>query len=50
MSIKMEDIPYQVGATDKVQTLEEELKRELTELKNELEENEMVHGITRAIR
>ncbi|XP_064604712.1 uncharacterized protein LOC135469969 isoform X2 [Liolophura sinensis] len=36
---------YRVAGSEKVQDLEVELKKELDELKNELEENAMIHGI-----
>ena len=45
-----DEIPYTVSGSEKVKNIEEDLQRELAELKNELEENEMVHGITRTIR
>lgn len=44
------DLPYQVSVTEKVRTLEKELSRDLIELKNEIEENEMIHNIHRPIR
>ena len=43
-------IPYVVGASEKVQGYETELKADLTELKNEVEENEVAHGISRVVR
>ena len=46
----MDDFPYEVSGTEKVKNLEVDLERELKELKDEIEENEMVHGITRAVR
>ena len=46
----MDDVPYEVSGSDKVRHLEEDLARELTELKNEIEENEMLHGITKTVR
>ncbi len=45
-----EEVPYTVSGSEKVKNLETDLQRELAELKNELEENEMVHGITKTIR
>ena len=45
-----DEIPYTVSGSEKVKNIEEDLQKELTELKNELEENEMIHGITRTIR
>ena len=46
----MDECPYEISGTEKVKKLEKELDGELSELKNEIEENEMVHGITRTIR
>ncbi|XP_074645051.1 uncharacterized protein LOC141901606 isoform X2 [Tubulanus polymorphus] len=40
----MADI-YRVTSTEGVKSLERDLNKELNELKNEIEENEMVHGI-----
>jgi len=40
----MEDIPYTVGGPDTVQKLDAELRADLTELKTELEENEILRG------
>jgi hypothetical protein len=45
----MDEIPYEVSGTEKVRNLEEDLIHEINELKNEVEENEMVHGITRPV-
>ena len=45
-----DEIPYTVSGSEKVKNIVEDLQKELTELKNELEENEMIHGITRTIR
>ncbi len=36
---------YQVGGTEKIRNLEDELARELTDLQNDIEENEMIGGI-----
>ena len=44
------DIIHRINSSHKVKSLDAELEKELNELKSELEENEMVHGITRAIR
>jgi len=46
----MEDIPYTVGGPDAVQKLDTELKADLTELKTELEENEIIRGASRPAR
>ena len=43
-------VHYEVCKTEKVQELNHELERELADLKAEVEENEMVHGIYRTIR
>ena len=37
---------YKLASTDRVKELELELHKELQELKNEIEENDMVHGIS----
>ncbi|KAJ8047612.1 hypothetical protein HOLleu_06654 [Holothuria leucospilota] len=39
---------YQVGASEKIKTLEAELAKELQDLKNDIEENEMLSGVPRA--
>ena len=49
LNLHIEDLPYEVGSSEKVQALEKELSLELEGLKNEQEENEMVHGIKRTI-
>ncbi|XP_071809867.1 uncharacterized protein [Asterias amurensis] len=36
---------YQVGGTEKIRNLEDELARELTDLQNDIEENEMIGGL-----
>jgi len=46
----MEDIPYTVGGPDAVQKLDAELRVDLTELKTELEENEILRGTSKATR
>ena len=46
----MEDIPYTVGGPDAVQKLDAELRADLNELKTELEENEILRGVSRAAR
>lgn len=46
----MEDIPYIVGGPEVVQKLDSELKADLSELKTELEENEILRGTSRAAR
>jgi len=46
----MEDIPYTVGGPDAVQNLDAELRVDLTDLKTELEENEILRGTSRAAR
>jgi len=46
----MEDIPYTVGGPDVVQMLDAELKADLDELKTELEENEILRGVSKATR
>ena len=45
-----DEIWYELGNTDRVKELEQAMVSELTELKNELEENEMVHGISKPVR
>ncbi len=45
-----EEVPYTVSGSEKVKSLEKDLQRDLTELQNELEENEMIHGATKTIR
>ncbi|ELT87773.1 hypothetical protein CAPTEDRAFT_48024, partial [Capitella teleta] len=45
----MDEVPYEVSGTEKVRNLEEDLTREINELRNEVEENELVHGITRPV-
>lgn len=50
MATVTEDINYEVSTTDRLKDLNETLSQELTDLKNELEENSMVHGIERTIR
>ena len=45
-----DEVPYTVSGSEKVKNIEADLQKELAELKNELEENEMIHGITRTIR
>lgn len=46
----MEDLPDRVWVTDKVRTHEADLKKELDELHQEIEDNMVIHGITRTIR
>ena len=46
----MEELPDRVWVTDKVRAMEDDLKAELKELTNEIEDNEMIHGIQRSIR
>ena len=46
----MEEVQYELGSTEKVKKLESELEYELSELQNEIEENEMLHGIKRSLR
>lgn len=46
----MEEIPYEISGSEKVKELEKFLDQELSELKNEIEENEMAHGIIRSVR
>ena len=41
---------YQVGGTEKIRNLEDELARELTDLQNDIEENEMVGGLHKVAR
>lgn len=41
---------YQVGASEKIKDLETELVKELQDLKNDIEENEMLTGVPRAAR
>ena len=36
---------YKVSSTTKLKSLNDDLKRELAELKTEIEENDLVHGI-----
>ena len=36
---------YTVGSSEKVKSLEAELEREIAELKAEIEENQLVHGV-----
>ena len=36
---------YKVSSTAKLKSLNEDLKKELAELKTEIEENDLVHGI-----
>ena len=45
-----DDYNYEICCTDRLKELDHSLQQELTDLKNELEENEMVHGISRAVR
>ena len=46
----MEDIPYDVGSPEAVQIVDDELKNDVTELKNELEENDILHTTIRSTR
>ena len=46
----MEDIPYTVGGPDVVQKLDAELRADVNDLKTELEENEILRGVSRATR
>ena len=41
---------YQVGGTEKIRNLEEELAKELTDLQNDIEENEMIGGTHKTAR
>ena len=45
-----DDINYELCSSERIKELSQLMQTELTELKNGLEENEMVHGITRAVR
>ena len=44
-----DDIWYELASTDKVKELEQFMINELSELKNEVEENEIA-GITKSVR
>ena len=50
MAFLTEDMKYVASSTDRLKEMNNLLGQDLSDLKNELEENEMVHGITRPIR
>ena len=50
ISSEMEDLPDRIWVTEKVRSLEADLSAELKELKGEIEENDMIHGIQRTVR
>lgn len=46
----MEDIPYDVGASEGVQKVDDELKNDLADLKSELEDQDVLHSTVRNAR
>ena len=44
VSFNMDNIPYEISSTEKVQNLEKELQSELDELRTELEDNDILQG------
>ena len=45
-----EDMNYELSSTERLKELKHLLHQDLNDLKNEIEENEMVHGIIRPVR
>ncbi len=48
VGVAMDTIPYEVTGSERLQADEAELESDLAELKNKIEENEMVYGIKRS--